>query len=216
MAEAGEIKHKTISIPRTGGYVKDVEEGDYLVDFEEGSSDFRNVETLGLGEFNFARSVTLSSEHTMVVSFDNKYSITVPPGTVVRQTDTEFKRLNISVRLLTNLYIVASTHPKGAPRANPVTSFAEGLPYVDKRKVGTSYETFNVREELEFNAHSGEVYNRSDTNDLLVKWSADRENYSDEIILGTKDALDLTDEDIATLKVKAEAGSNVPYQILLH
>jgi len=215
MAEAGEIKHKTISIPRTGGYVKDVEEGDYLVDFEEGSSDFRNVETLGLGEFNFAKSVTLSSEHTMVVSFDNKYSITVPPGTVVRQTDTEFKKLHVSVRLLTNLYIVASTHPRGAPRTNPVTSFAEGLPYVEKGKIGTSYEEFDVREGLEFNAHSGEVYNRSDTNNLFVKLSSDRKNYSDEIMLGTKDALDLENEDVASIKIKSE-GANTPYQIVLH
>jgi len=215
MAEAGEIKHKTISIPRTGGYVKNVEEGDYLVDFEEGSSDFRNVDTLGLGEFDFARSVTLSSEHTMVVSFDNKYSVTVPPGTVVRQTDTEFKRLNISVRLLTNLYIIASTHPTGAPRTNPVTSFAEGLPYVDKGKIGTSFKTFNVREELEFNAHTGEVYNRSDTNDLTVKWSADTKNYSDEVTLGTKDALDLDDEDVASVQIKS-GGASTPYQIVLH
>lgn len=206
-----------ISLAGSDGIITDVTQDTYSVDFRKGYSDF-GPSIQSIEDDEQIRSITMSSEHSIVVGLDKRQYIRVNPGESIRvaglNEEDGFTTLSIRVGLITNLQMVASTDPQGSPERVNISTFTEGNPFFRSGTIdGGTETTFEVREGLGRNANNGVIRNQ-DSQDLLRMYS--RSGPTKEFVgpreIRAKTTQNISGRDIYEIKIEAPQ-SDVEYEV---
>lgn len=196
----------------------EVEPGEYRIDFDDNETGIDNSNLTPLSTDNVIRSFHLYSEHSIGLGYNdqNYYNFEEPP-IIINQERISVRELWIKIDTISNVSLIASTDPTGAPSTEGRGGFSEGNPYFKSDILtGGDTITLNIRDDLGKNGNNGVIRNQDSTDNLLgyIRSDPNRE-FEGPFDIKAQQTTNLEGEDIYELKLEAPA-SDVEYEVFLH